>query len=290
MIQIASLFHFAQRVGLERPFLQVWRKNISHKIINGPRHLLYRAWRSVNATNLEREEEVRNVINNLNRFGYAKTHVDKLRDMPTVNDLQDEYNKLLEREEASPHSRKGKQFIRRLVDDDYDFKRNKNSAISRFVTNRMLSAIAANYFELIPRRTSLKVWQSHFTGATERTASQNWHRDYNDKIMLRVFLYFDEVTELNGAGEYVAGSHFKGDAFETLQYREETGTYSTESEIRSNFASDRIKIANGDAGTIVFMDTGGLHRGGFHPQPGDRKVALLTFSTAADLQPSRMNN
>jgi hypothetical protein len=36
------------------------------------------------------------------------------------------------------------------------------------------------------------------------------------------------------------------------------------------------------------MDTAGLHRGGYHSKPSERRVSLLTFSTAADIMPTKL--
>ena len=39
---------------------------------------------------------------------------------------------------------------------------------------------------------------------------------------------------------------------------------------------------------MYFVDTAGLHRGGYHPVPGERRVSLTTFSTAADLMETKI--
>ena len=49
-----------------------------------------------------------------------------------------------------------------------------------------------------------------------------------------------------------------------------------------------LVIAEGLAGTMYFVDTAGLHRGGYHPVPGERRVSLTTFSTAADLMETKI--
>jgi ectoine hydroxylase-related dioxygenase (phytanoyl-CoA dioxygenase family) len=104
--------------------------------------------------------------------------------------------------------------------------------------------------------------------------------------MVRIFLYFNDVSLESGAGQYVAGSHYLGDSYHLLEYSEESGTYATDEEIALNFDVDRIVVSEGRPGTIVFLDTAGLHRGGFHSKPSERRVALLTYSTAADIMPT----
>jgi len=222
--------------------------------------------------------------------GIAFASLNSFQGMPTLHELCEEYEDLLVREKSKPHSRKSKIYIERLIDDDYDFKGNRGSALHLYVSHPSLKLVAANYLDMIPKLTSFKVWRSHFTGDKFRTASQNWHRDYNEFKMLRIFLYFNKVGIANGAGEYVSGSHYLGDSYNKLEYSEEMGTYATDDEIAENFSSERILKAEGSAGTIVFMDTAGLHRGGYHTAPeSERRVALVTFSTAADIMPSKIN-
>jgi len=79
-----------------------------------------------------------------------------------------------------------------------------------------------------------------------------------------------------------------GDSYNKLEYSEESGTYATDEEVADNFDESRVVVASGGPGTIVLLDTAGLHRGGYHPVPGERRVAILTFSTAADIQPTRI--
>ena len=123
----------------------------------------------------------------------------------------------------------------------------------------------------------------------ERTASQNWHRDYNEFQMIRIFLYFNNVGKDNGAGEYVTGTHYLGDSYNKLQDSEDgVSRYSTEQQVEKEFESNRVVTAEGLAGTMFFVDTAGLHRGGYHPVPGERRVSLTTFSTAADLMETKI--
>ena len=42
--------------------------------------------------------------------------------------------------------------------------------------------------------------------SSERKASQRWHRDFNDRHLLKAFLYLVDVDEETGPFEYVAGS------------------------------------------------------------------------------------
>ena len=287
MVENAQVFRFLERLGLAKPYLWLWRKESSRALLNARRMAKYKKIK--NKFLLSQDSIViQRVAEELSLNGVAKAHISEFTGMPSLDQLKLAYEALLTAEEESPHSRKGKSFIERLIDDDFSIQ-TSNDPLSAYLLNPGIAIACATYLELIPKLTSFKVWRSHQIELQERTASQNWHRDYNEYQMVRVFCYFNDVTSDNGAGEYIIGSHFKGDSFDKLQDSEDgLSRYSTDSDIESVFSGERITVAEGVAGTLFFMDTAGLHRGGFHPVPGERRVSLTTYSTAADLQPTRI--
>lgn len=286
--EVATWNFIFEKLGIQKIFFFFWRRKSFRNLINLPRRLSFRLKGKRRLGKRSDAIEIARVATELKEHGIAISSIENFSEMPTTSELQKEYNELLAKEAEAPHSRKFKPFIERLIDDDYDFSTNKTSAIYRFVSNPALKITAENYLNLVPKLTSFKIWRSHFTGNLSRTASQNWHRDYNEFQMVRIFLYFNDVDVSNGAGQYVSGSHYLGDSYNKLEYSEESGTYATDEEIAENFSGDRIVCATGKAGTLVFMDTAGLHRGGFHTNEGERRVSLLTFSTAADIMPTRV--
>jgi hypothetical protein len=286
-VENAQLFRVLERLGLAKPYLWLWRKEKARIVLNYRRVKRFKQIeetinQSVDAGVISR------IARDLTLEGIAKAHISEFSNMPSPEDMKYAYEKLLIAEGASPHSRKGKSFIERLIDDDFSIKASEDP-ISTYLINPGVAMACAKYLGLIPKLTSFKVWRSHQIELQERSASQNWHRDYNEYQMVRVFYYFNDVTSDNGAGEYIKGSHFKGDSFDKLQDSEDgLSRYSTENDVRALFSDERIAVAEGITGTLYFLDTAGLHRGGFHPVPGERKVSLTTFSTAADLQPTRI--
>ena len=231
---------------------------------------------------------IQRVAEDLSLYGVAKAHISDFTSMPSLEKLKAAYEDLLRAEEATPHSRKGKSYIERLIDDDFPIQ-SRNDPLSEYFLNQSIAMACATYLELIPKLTSFKVWRSHQIELQERTASQNWYRDYNEYQMLRVFCYFNDVTSENGASDYIKGSDFKGDFFDKLQDPEDgLSRYSKDSDVESLSSKGAIIEAAGIAGTLVCMDTAGLHRGGFHPVPVERRVSITSYSTAAELQSTRI--
>jgi hypothetical protein len=285
LFENASIFRVLKRLKLGKVYLLLWRTSSFRKFLNLWRIILFKLDKTFVLPN---NSVVHRIFIDLTKFGIAKAHISEFKNMPNLVQLQHEYDELLSKEKERPHDRKSKTFIQRLVDDDFEFD-NLESAITQYCLNEDVMKACANYFGLIPKLTSFKIWRSHQTESTERIASQNWHRDYNEYKMVRVFLYFNEVNKNNGAGEYVTGTHYMGDSYTKLQDSEDgISRYATEEQVKKEFEDSRTLIAEGSAGTMFFVDTAGLHRGGYHPVPGERRVSLTTFSTAADLMETKV--
>jgi hypothetical protein len=286
VIENAFLFKVASKLHLGKFYVFIWRRRFVRNLLNINRKLSLK-FSKKNILNSASPAMVR-IANDLKNKGIAKAHISEFSGMPNIINLQQEYEVLLDQDNSNPHDRKSKSFIQRLVDDDFKFK-NKDSALTEYLLNEDIAKACAMYLGLVPKLTSFKIWRSHQTEISERSASQNWHRDYNEYQMIRIFLYFNEVNSNNGAGEYVLGTHYLGDSYDTLQDSEDgVSRYSTESDVNKAFSRDRLVTAEGAAGTLYFVDTAGLHRGGYHPVPGERRVALTTFSTAADLMETKV--
>lgn len=284
LVENATIFKILTRLKLSKVYLIFWHKSTFRKLLNLKRVILFNA--SMNK--FSDKSVVSRIASDLTKYGIAKAELTEFKNMPKLEKLQREYDDLLQKDNSNPHDRKAKSFIQRLVDDDYKFENNE-SAITQYCFNEEVAMACAKYLGLIPKLTSFKIWRSHQTEVQERTASQNWHRDYNEYKMVRIFLYFNNVNKNNGAGEYIIGTHFQGDSFKILSESDDgVSRYSSELEISQNFTPDRLVVADGAAGTMYFMDTAGLHRGGYHPIPGERRVSLTTFSTAADLMETKI--
>ncbi len=281
----ALIFKILTRLKLNKIYMMLWRKTSFRKLLNFRRIILFRL---SNNYKYPKNAVITRVATDLAKYGIAKAEINEFANMPNIVSLQREYEELLIKDNVNPHDRKAKSFIQRLVDDDYEFD-HAESAITRYCLNEEVAIACAKYLGLIPKLTSFKIWRSHQTEVAERTASQNWHRDYNEYQMIRIFLYFNEVNKANGAGEYVTGTHYLGDSYSKLQDSEDgISRYSTEEQVTNEFDSNRLVVAEGLAGTMYFVDTAGLHRGGYHPVPGERRVSLTTFSTAADLMETKI--
>jgi DNA-binding MarR family transcriptional regulator len=118
-----------------------------------------------------------------------------------------------------------------------------------------------------------------------RTTSQNWHRDYEDEVLVKVFLYCNEVGPRTGPFEYVRNSrrgernHFVSTLANGII---KDGFYPPESLVEAKIPAADYLTCTCAPYTLLFCDTSGLHRGGF-AYDSPRIVATWTYVTPASL-------
>jgi hypothetical protein len=140
------------------------------------------------------------------------------------------------------------------------------------------------YLGLWSKLNYVDVWYT-IPGPVERpaVASQRWHRDPEDQRLVKVFLYLSDVDAGAGPLEYVRGSN-AGGPHAGLWPNPDPGTasYPPEGEVEARIpAADRV-ACTGAAGTLVFCDTHGFHRGGLATGRA-RVLATWAYVTPASI-------
>jgi hypothetical protein len=111
--------------------------------------------------------------------------------------------------------------------------------------------------------------------ASERVASQRWHRDPEDEHVVKAFLYLSDVDDGAGPFQYVRGSA-AGGRYGDLWPWGESKRYPPPEELEAAVAKEDLLTLTGPAGTMIFCDTGGFHRGGF-ARTKPRVMATFTY-------------
>ena len=94
--------------------------------------------------------------------------------------------------------------------------------------------------------------------------SQLWHRDPEEKRMMKFFLYLSDVDTESGPFTYVKNSNYGATKYGSLFPQVlPMGVYPDEKEVSIKIKKEDIITATGKAGTVIFCDTAGLHRGGY---------------------------
>lgn len=117
-------------------------------------------------------------------------------------------------------------------------------------------------------------------GAAEARASQRWHRDYEEIQMCKMFIYLNDVTEASGPFIYIKGSQRGGKWRRVFPPHPGIGTYPPDGALEKIIPESEWTTYTGKAGTVVFADTTGLHRGGYGEQ-GGRHMFTAGFNSPA---------
>ncbi len=117
-------------------------------------------------------------------------------------------------------------------------------------------------------------------------ASQQWHRDPEDKRLVKVFLYLNDVDQSSGPFNYLKYSHDGGRWRELFPMQPPSGSIKMPFDVDSKIPKEDVLTCTGPAGTIIFCDTSGLHKGGYSTEKS-RIMYTSTFTSEASVCPIR---
>ena len=115
-----------------------------------------------------------------------------------------------------------------------------------------------------------------------RVSSQLWRRDYNDKHLLKTFLYLVDVDEEMGPFQYIPGSQPGGEYADAWPWKPLGQNYPTEGELEQRIPPSGIRTFVGGRASRLFCNTSGFHRAGFSTT-APRVLATVTYSSPAPL-------
>jgi hypothetical protein len=117
---------------------------------------------------------------------------------------------------------------------------------------------------------------------SERISSQRWHRDFTDQYLVKVFIYLSDVDETAGPFEYIRGSAPGGPYGRLWPWRPLGDTYPPEDALFDAVPASAAMTCLGPAGTAIFCNTSGFHRGGYATRTS-RLMAVYNYASAAAL-------
>jgi hypothetical protein len=233
------------------------------------------------------------IVERLREDGYAMLPLSELiSDKAQWNELEADAARFvaetevgLAREEDGGDSalrrRPGKEFVVRKY--AYGVKLSLDDPWLRLGTNRRLLDIANSYLEMWSKLEYVDVWYTPpVGGGGERRSSQRWHRDFNDRHLLKAFIYLVDVDQETGPFEYVHRSAPGGELDELWPWRPLGENYPPQDELAERI-DDRAVSFTAPKGTIIFCNTCGFHRGGFSTGKA-RVLATLTWDSPASLK------
>lgn len=149
--------------------------------------------------------------------------------------------------------------------------------------------VAQRYLGCLPVLDSIAMWWStpHLAQAADEIA-QRFHIDYDRVRWLKVFIYLTDVTPDNGPHVFVRHSHLREPRRAGLIGRGYV-RIADEDVARAYRPEEFISIC-GPAGTVLFEDTSGFHKGS-RPEQRERLMLEYQFSCnlfGANYKPMRM--
>lgn len=177
--------------------------------------------------------------------------------------------------------RAGKEFVARLHSYGVDLGLD-DPWFSACASRRMLD-VANAYLRMWSKLEYVDVWYSvPQPDGAERISSQLWHRDYNDKHLLKAFLHLVDVEEEMGPFQYVPGSQPGGQYADAWPWSPLGQNYPSEEELEQRIPASEVRTFTGPAASLLFCNTAGFHRGGFSTGK-PRVLATVTYSSPASL-------
>ena len=205
------------------------------------------------------DEVQKHVVRDFQRDGVAVSHLDELfPDRYLLSRLQQYTRERI----ALAEVKSGKQFLRYLWDAvpqfDFDNPFLKIALDSRVldIINSYLGMWGKFYF------FTLNITDPVAPGA-KPVQSQRWHRDSEDKRIPKIFIYLNDVDEDAGPFICVKESHYGGKWRSLFGQRPPHGSRAPFGRVEQIVPEQDIKLCTGRAGTVVFFDTSGLHKGGY---------------------------
>ncbi|MEK7503308.1 MAG: hypothetical protein AAB556_02610 [Patescibacteria group bacterium] len=218
-------------------------------------------------------------INTLFQEGIAETHLDEL--FPKENKLEKLQQYALYLKNQSSGKQTSKTFLTYLLDPkpELDFE----NEIVKIALDPKVLAIVNSYFGMLGKFYYFTLNITHPVPAgTEAEQSQKWHRDPEDIKMLKMFVYLNDVDDEAGPFIYVPKSNLGNKWNKIFPQRPPIGYYPQERELEKVVPQSDIKKYVGKAGSVIFGDTTGLHKGGYATK---KERLMLTIGYAPSSSP-----
>lgn len=174
-------------------------------------------------------------------------------------------------EPAAPFPRTAPRVGRYDIDEDHTMA---SPDMQDYCSDPALALIAARYLEQPVIQDQTALWWTTTQGAADAAANA-WlfHQDRDRLSFLKFFCYLTDVGPDNGPHTVVQGTHQRVPKSLSTDGRKDDDL------VRSSGLWDRVIELTGPAGTLMAVDTAGLHKGQ-PPVTGDRCVLQVEFATS----------
>lgn len=235
----------------------------------------------------------REVLNDLLKDGIAFTHIDKLfPDCSYLDDLQrerevleDKYEEQISQARSEVNDTKErKTYLYRMYDQADDMSRENlpMSYIPKMLAHSSsFHRIASSYMGM---ETDVFYWDYWLTLKNQsENRSQFWHRDQDDRMVIKFFIYLSEVDEDCGPFCYVKDTHIYGHEHskdpEWFKEKNRSAKRARDEDLEKVICRDKWLKVCGKPGDMFVVDTRGIHKGGL-ARKDDRRFFQAAYASS----------
>lgn len=202
------------------------------------------------------------------------------------NDLYDETRQLAERlrdawlaeRDRGTEQSTRKPYRAQLLHGQID----RASPFVRLGTDSQILSEVNSYLGMLSCLRAIELWwDSPTPGPAEE--SQLWHRDADDLMNVKVFVYFNDVELTTGPFSFVPRTHPLGDRRGIQVATDALGRASDEA-MQQAISQSEWRVCTGPAGTVTLCDTCGYHRG-LKPTLNSRLMLMFHYTSGTPMYP-----
>ncbi len=218
----------------------------------------------------------------LKRTGIAITHLNELFPGENLLEKYQSYARELENDAAV---KTNKEFLEFFFDETPTLDL-ENPFVKLGLDDKILGVVNS-YMDMFSKFYYLTLNKTMPRGpGAKDVQSMRWHRDPEDTKMVKIFLYLNDVDDNAGPFTYIPQSHYEGKWGHLFPPEPPRGSLPPPEEVKKIIPESAVKSCTGKAGTIIFCDTRGIHRGG-NAVFKERIMLTLCYASRASSWPLR---
>tara|TARA_Y100000022_G_scaffold199821_1_gene213254 strand:+ start:2373 stop:3224 length:852 start_codon:yes stop_codon:yes gene_type:complete len=213
------------------------------------------------------KNEIKRIVSEVNENGYSFSSIDDLNIYNFQKDIEP-----LRFYKSKNHSRFYEQTLLSIKNNNktsyqIDILKDASSDVRdpavRIIKNPIFKIISEEYYKMLT-----KFWEYSsmltFPSTENPKMSQLWHRDPEDILILKHFIFLEDIEIDNGPIFYAPGTHHLGNIKKTPKsFIENKAPRVKDEDMEKIVPRDKWVSAIGKRGTIFFADTRGYHKGGY---------------------------
>ncbi|MGB3691123.1 MAG: hypothetical protein WBG70_20980 [Spirulinaceae cyanobacterium] len=218
------------------------------------------------------------IVNKLNKNGIYITSLSSLN-IDNTTEFVNAVNKLME--ELTERTKKDK--VSFAVKSNLE-QLIKYPEIFRWGLEDRLISIAANYIGLPIAYDTFMPHLSINNG--KETATRRWHIDNEDRKMLKVIIYFNDVDDEDGPFQYMH-PEISSSLLQKVKNKYKFFYHQEIKELIPASRQDWLKTYTGKAGTVIIVDTAHSYHRGKPPTKSPRRAVSFGYLSRRPHQPFR---